>query len=138
MGTRSARREALTPEADSLHRAEPRQVGREAELVLAANQVLGAASSRAIVQGEYGVGKTSFVGRLRTALAGHGVLTHARPVRVTRDLRARSGSAYRSRAAASKPSGASCRCTRRSPARWSASASRRAARRTRAAACSYT
>ena len=53
--------------------------------MLAANQVLGSASSRAIVQGEYGVGKTSFTNRLKTALAEHGVLTHARPVRVTRD-----------------------------------------------------
>ncbi len=81
--------EALTPEADSLHPAEPLHVGRERELVLAANQVLGSASSRAIVQGEYGVGKTSFTNRLKTALADHGVLTHARPVRVTRDMRAR-------------------------------------------------
>lgn len=64
-------------------------MGRERELVLSANQVLGSASSRAIVQVEYGVGKTSFTNRLKTALAGHRVLTHARPVRVIRDLRAR-------------------------------------------------
>ncbi len=81
--------EALTPEADSLHPAERLHVGRAPELVLAANQVLGATSSRAVVQGEYGVGKTSFTSRLKTVLAEHGVLTHARPVRVTRDLRAR-------------------------------------------------
>ena len=51
--------------------------------------MLGATSSRAVVQGEYGVGKTSFTSLLKTVLADHGVLTHARPVRVIRDLRAR-------------------------------------------------
>lgn len=82
-------REALTPEADSPRPAERLHVGREPEPVPAANQVLGATSPPAVVRGEYGVGETSFTSRLKTVLADHGVLTHARPVRITRDLRAR-------------------------------------------------
>lgn len=58
-------------------------VGRDEELRILANQVVGATSSRAIVEGAAGVGKTTFVNRLKTELARHGVLTHAEPVRVT-------------------------------------------------------
>jgi hypothetical protein len=35
------------------------------------------------VEGEPGVGKTTFINRLKTELAHHGVLTHSEPVRVT-------------------------------------------------------
>lgn len=58
-------------------------VGRDEELRILASQVVGATSSRAIVEGVAGVGKTTFVNRLKTELARHGVLTHAEPVRVT-------------------------------------------------------
>lgn len=58
-------------------------VGRDEELRILASQVVGATSSRAIVEGAAGVGKTTFVNRLKTELARHGVLTHAEPVRVT-------------------------------------------------------
>lgn len=64
-------------------------MGLKTELTLLGNQVVGAFSSRAIVQGASGVGKTSFTSRLKTALAEHGVLTHARLIRVTRDMGAR-------------------------------------------------
>src|SRR5918992_2628224 len=56
-------------------------VGRDAEIRLLGGQVVGASSSRAIVEGAPGVGKTSFVNRLKVALAERGVLTHERPVR---------------------------------------------------------
>lgn len=58
-------------------------VGRDEELRILASQVVGATSSRAIVEGVAGVGKTTFVNRFKTELARHGVLTHAEPVRVT-------------------------------------------------------
>lgn len=57
-------------------------VGRGAEVQLLGGQVVGSLSSRAVVQGSAGVGKTSFVNRLKAALADHGVLTHEEPVRV--------------------------------------------------------
>ena len=58
-------------------------VGRDDELRILANQVVGSMSSRAIVEGAPGVGKTTFVNRLKTELARHGVLTHAESVRIT-------------------------------------------------------
>lgn len=57
-------------------------VGRDEEIRLLGGQVVGSSSSRAIVQGTAGVGKTSFVNRLKVTLSEHGVLTHAEPVRV--------------------------------------------------------
>lgn len=57
-------------------------VGRDAELTLVANQILGSSNSRAILEGDAGVGKTSFVSRLKTELGQHEVLMHADPVRV--------------------------------------------------------
>jgi hypothetical protein len=57
-------------------------VGRDAELTLVANQILGSSNSRAILEGEAGVGKTSFVSRLKAELGKHDVLMHADPVRV--------------------------------------------------------
>lgn len=44
-------------------------VGREREMQLLGGQIVGSASSRAVVQGLPGVGKTSFVNRLKAALA---------------------------------------------------------------------
>jgi hypothetical protein len=58
-------------------------VGRDEELRILASQVVGSTSSRAIVEGAAGVGKTTFVNRLKTELARHGVLAHADPVRIT-------------------------------------------------------
>ncbi len=57
-------------------------VGRTAELRLIGSQVVGASSSRAILTGGPGVGKTSLVNRLKASLAAQGVLTHTAPVRV--------------------------------------------------------
>lgn len=57
-------------------------VGRDEEVQLLGGQVIGSSSSRAIIQGPPGVGKTSFVNRLKVALAEQGVLTHEQPVRI--------------------------------------------------------
>ena len=61
-------------------------VGRNPEVQLLGNQIVGSSSSRAIVQGAAGVGKTSFVNRLKVVLAEHNVLTHQAPVRVERAM----------------------------------------------------
>jgi hypothetical protein len=61
-------------------------VGRESELRLLSRQIGGAPSSRALVQGGAGVGKTSFVNRLKADLAGLGVLTHEKPVRIVGEM----------------------------------------------------
>lgn len=64
-------------------------VGRDKELTRVANQILGSSNSRAILEGDAGVGKTSFVSRLKTELGKHGVLMHAQPVRVRPGMSAR-------------------------------------------------
>jgi hypothetical protein len=61
-------------------------VGRENELRLLARQIGGAPSSRALIQGNAGVGKTSFVNRLKADLAGRGVLAHEKPVRIVGEM----------------------------------------------------
>lgn len=58
-------------------------VGREAELRLVMRQIGGAPSSRTIIEGIPGVGKTSFVNRVKGELARLGALTHDQPVRIT-------------------------------------------------------
>lgn len=57
-------------------------VGRETEVRQLGAQVLGSISSRSLVQGSAGVGKTSVVQQLKTAAAEQGVLTHVDPVRI--------------------------------------------------------
>jgi AAA ATPase-like protein len=64
-------------------------VGRDAEIQLLGGQVVGTSSSRAIIEGAPGVGKTSFVNRLKVALAEQGVLTHEHPVRALPGMNAR-------------------------------------------------
>jgi AAA ATPase domain len=58
-------------------------VGREHELSRLGRQIGGSSSSRVMVQGQPGVGKTSFVNRLKSDLAADGVLTHDQPIRIT-------------------------------------------------------
>ena len=57
-------------------------VGRENDISLLASQIVGSSSSRATIEGPPGIGKTSFVNRLKTILTDHKVLTHVQPVRV--------------------------------------------------------
>jgi len=60
-------------------------VGRDAELRLALRQLGGGTSSRIIVEGAPGIGKTSFVNKLKAEAAQSGMLTHADPVRIVAD-----------------------------------------------------
>ena len=62
-------------------------VGRSDELRRITRRVVSDRSSRSVVQGDPGVGKTSFVNRLKADLAAAGVLTHEHPVRITSDTR---------------------------------------------------
>lgn len=58
-------------------------VGREAEVRRVVRRVRSDRTSRTIVEGEPGIGKTSFVNRVKAEAAGMGVATHEHPVRVT-------------------------------------------------------
>jgi hypothetical protein len=64
-------------------------VGRTPELRRLARRIIGTTSTRFIVQGGPGVGKTSFVNRLKCELARYGVLSHEKPVRITPDMNCR-------------------------------------------------
>jgi hypothetical protein len=58
-------------------------VGREDELARVGRQIGGSTSSRVLVQGLPGLGKTSFVNRLKSEMASSGVVTHDQPIRIT-------------------------------------------------------
>lgn len=60
-------------------------VGRAEELERVATTVGSGASSAAVVEGDAGVGKTSFVNALKARLAAGGALTHEQPIRVFDD-----------------------------------------------------
>jgi hypothetical protein len=60
-------------------------VGRDAEMRLALRQLGGGTSSRMIVEGAPGIGKTSFVNKLKAEATQSGMLTHADPVRIVAD-----------------------------------------------------
>lgn len=60
-------------------------VGREAEVRRVVRRIRSDRSSRTIVEGEPGIGKTSFVNRVKAEAAAIGVATHEHPVRVTSD-----------------------------------------------------
>jgi hypothetical protein len=70
-------RDAMAPRPATLF------VGRENELRLLGSQIVSSSNSRAIVRGDPGVGKTSFINCLKDALSAHGVLSHTHPVLVT-------------------------------------------------------
>lgn len=61
-------------------------VGRDEELGRVGRQVVSSSSSRAIIQGDAGIGKTTFINRVKSEVVKHGVLTHADPVRVVRGM----------------------------------------------------
>lgn len=75
----SAHDAAAAPYPVALH------VGRDDELKLAVRQLGGGTSSRLIVEGAPGVGKTSFVNKLKAEVTHAGMLTHADPVRIVAD-----------------------------------------------------
>lgn len=60
-------------------------VGREEELRLAARQLGGSPSTRVIVEGAPGIGKTSFVNKLKADVSQAGLVTHTDPVRIITD-----------------------------------------------------
>lgn len=58
-------------------------VGRGEDLQRAVHQVEGDISSRIVIVGEPGVGKTSFANRLKAAVADQQVMIHEEPIRLT-------------------------------------------------------
>jgi hypothetical protein len=75
--------EELGPRATDAYPVARYFVGRDDEVRALVARVGGARSSRTVVEGDAGVGKTSFVNRVKHDLAQHGVLTHEQPIRVT-------------------------------------------------------
>lgn len=61
-------------------------IGREEELTRVTRRILSDGSSRTIVQGTPGVGKTSFANRLKADLAAHGIVSYEHPLRITSDM----------------------------------------------------
>ncbi len=57
-------------------------VGRSAELKRVVRRVASDAASRSIVQGEPGVGKTSFINRVKAEVAAQGIATYEHPIRI--------------------------------------------------------
>jgi hypothetical protein len=57
-------------------------VGRDAELERVRRRLSTDTATRTIIEGAPGVGKTSFVNRLKSDLAKHGVATYDRPIRI--------------------------------------------------------
>jgi DNA-binding transcriptional ArsR family regulator len=62
-------------------------VGREAELRLLLRQLGGAPSTRVLIEGDAGLGKTSLANKLKADLAPR-MLSHSEPVRITADTTA--------------------------------------------------
>lgn len=60
-------------------------VGREAETQRIERRLVSDPHTRSIVQGEPGVGKTSFVNRIKADAAGLGIATWEHPVRITQE-----------------------------------------------------
>jgi DNA-binding MarR family transcriptional regulator len=79
--------QALDPVLDE-HAGRPAtlHVGRAEALTEIATQIVSGTQSTAIIHGDAGVGKTSFVSRLKATLSQHGVLSHTNPVRVQQHM----------------------------------------------------
>jgi hypothetical protein len=61
-------------------------VGRGEELKRLTRRVVSDTSSRTIVEGDAGVGKTSLVNRLKAEVSAHGVASHEHPIRISSDM----------------------------------------------------
>lgn len=57
-------------------------VGRSAELDRLLRRIVSDSSSRSIIQGDPGVGKTSFINRLKANVSARGVATYEHPIRI--------------------------------------------------------
>ena len=75
----------LSASDEALYAAEKFFVGRGEELERVATTVGSGTSSCTVIEGEAGVGKTSFVNTLKARLAGGGALTHENPIRIFDD-----------------------------------------------------
>ncbi|MEJ7810601.1 MAG: ATP-binding protein [Gemmatimonadaceae bacterium] len=75
----------LSASDEALYAAETFFVGRQDELERVATTVGSGTSSCTVIEGDAGVGKTSFVNTLKARLAAGGVLTHENPIRVLDD-----------------------------------------------------
>ena len=75
----------LSASDEALYPASAFFVGRAAELERVATTVGSGVSSATVVEGDAGVGKTSFVNALKARLAAGGALTHEQPIRVFDD-----------------------------------------------------
>ena len=84
-------RQALEPTTDH-DEARPASllVGRSAELAHIKVLIESSENSRTVIQGEAGVGKTSFVSALKTQVQSALILTHADPIRVQPTMNASS------------------------------------------------
>lgn len=60
-------------------------VGRSTPLALLLRRFASDSASRTIIEGEAGVGKTSFVNRVKASAAEIGVASHEHPIRITSD-----------------------------------------------------
>jgi hypothetical protein len=73
----------LEPKTDAkARRPATLHVGREQELATIASRILSDSNSRSLVHGPAGIGKTSFISKLKATLQAHQVLMHEEPVRV--------------------------------------------------------
>lgn len=75
----------LSATDEALYPASAYFVGRASELERVATTVGSGVSSCTVVEGDAGVGKTSFVNALKARLAAGGALTHEQPVRAFDD-----------------------------------------------------
>lgn len=75
----------LSATDEALYPATRYFVGRVAELERVATTVGSGVSSCTVIEGDAGVGKTSFVNTLKARLAASGALTHENPIRIFDD-----------------------------------------------------
>jgi hypothetical protein len=61
-------------------------IGRNNELSRLTRRLVSDSASRTIVEGEVGVGKTSFVNRLKAEVAQLGIASHDQPIRLSSDM----------------------------------------------------
>jgi DNA-binding transcriptional ArsR family regulator len=79
----------LSSNPASEHPVDKLLVGRDQELRLLERQVVGERHSRSIVEGQPGIGKTSFVNRFKAGCARAGMLIHEDPIRIESTMAAR-------------------------------------------------
>lgn len=61
-------------------------VGRRKEVERLTRRLVSDSASRTIIEGDAGIGKTSFVNRLKAEVFAHGIASHEHPIRITSDM----------------------------------------------------